>query len=100
MVDTLQTTLGNRLRVDDKIAVVNRFSGPSAINQIDQATVGRADRRNLPLIGADQPAIRLAFEGPRTLQRLMAVIDAQGGGAQRRPVGLEKAMGKRIGFGI
>lgn len=90
MVDTLQPALGDGLRIDDKIAVVNRFPRRGVIHQIDQAAVRRADRRNLPFVGADQATIGLALEGTRTFQRLMAVVDAQGSGAQRRAVRLEK----------
>ncbi len=82
VVDTLQPALGDCLRIDDKITVVDRFSRRRVIHQIDQAAVGCADRRDLPFIRADQPAIRLALEGTRTFQRLMTVVDAQGGGAQ------------------
>ena len=72
----------------------------AGIDQVNQAAIRCTHGGQFQLVGADQAAIRLALVGHRPLQGLGAVLDPHRRGTQRRAMGLEKVMGKGIGFAV
>ncbi|MNV67489.1 hypothetical protein D3C71_1602930 [compost metagenome] len=89
MVNALEAAADRHLRVQIEVRAINIGV---LIHQIDQAAIRRTHRRQLQLVGADQPAIGLALVGYSTGQCTGAVLDPHGRSAQRRAVGFEKAM--------